>query len=140
MTQESDRRGIGVEISAAPVEGAGAVSQADGISECRPPLGDAQPNDSRPLAPEPRTSSTPLDLESILEWARRAAEDRTEVSSLLDELDPRELRALAARLAQLVGLLELCPADVDPMFFIARLTALAGDFADDPWTRSEADR
>lgn len=139
MTEGDHPRGRGVRILEGRAEGAGAVSEADGISECTPPLPDRLSRKPGAFASSPGAIGFPSDLEGVLEWARRAAEDRSEVPALLDELDPTELRRLAARLTQLVGLLELCPADVEPLYFIARIEGLSGDFAQDPWTSSEAD-
>lgn len=140
MNDERHPGGGGRQISEPRSEGRVAVSRAGGISECRPPFDEADPSDSRDLVAGAHRSIVPNDLETLLEWTRRAVEDRSEVPTLVDELDAAELRALAARLVQLVGVLELCPPDVDPIYFIGRLAALAGDFAEDPWTASEADR
>lgn len=140
MTDEHDPRGGGPQIVGTDSRGRGAVSQAGGISEWRPPLDSALPSVSRDLVDAAVVPEAPSDLEGVLEWARRAADDRTEVPALLDELDVAELRALTARLVQLVGLLELCPSDVEPAYFVARVGALSGDFAQDPWTVAEVDR
>lgn len=140
MNDERHPGGRGVEISEAPSEGRGTVSRPGGISECGPPFDGSQSSDYGSLTATSAVHGVPSDLESVLEWARRAGEDRTEVPALLDELEVPELRAIAARLVQLVGLLELCPAKVEPAYFIARVAALSGDFAQDPWTAAEPER
>jgi hypothetical protein len=140
MTDEHDPRGGGLQICGPDVEGCGAVSQTGRISKRRPPLEGSDNEASAVAGAAPHASGVPSDLEAVLDWARRAAEDRTEVPALLDELDPLEHRALTARLVQLVSLLELRPAGIDAAYFVARFSSLSGDFAQDPWSTTEANR
>lgn len=57
----------------------------------------------------------------LVELALDAVEDPSVMFDLLDVLDVPQMRALVMRLAQVVGLVVIAPAGVDPAWFVTRV-------------------
>lgn len=57
----------------------------------------------------------------LVELALAAVDDPSVMFDVLDGLDAPQMRALVVRLAQVVGLVAIAPAGVDPAWFVARV-------------------
>lgn len=61
------------------------------------------------------------DRAELVELALAAVDDPSVMFDVLDGLDVPQVRALVVRLAQVVGLIAVAPAGVDPAWFVARV-------------------
>lgn len=130
-------RGRGVRILALYALKTGSVSCAHEISECRPPFLNFQFRRKSRKASSVTTHPTPKSSDrsvedrhlaasiperaELVELALDAVEDPSVMFDLLDVLDVPQMRALVMRLAQVVGLIAIAPAGVDPAWFVTRM-------------------
>ncbi|OAN40021.1 hypothetical protein [Microbacterium sp. H83] len=61
------------------------------------------------------------DRAELVELALASVDDPSVLFDVLDGLDAPRMRALVIRLAQVLGLVAIAPAGVDPAWFVARV-------------------
>ena len=73
-----------------------------------------------------REPSALIPERELVELALEAVDDPSVIFDVLDGLDVSQMRALVVRLAQVVGLVAIAPAGVDPAWFVTRVQLATG--------------
>ena len=74
----------------------------------------------------PEPSALIPERSELVELALDAVDDPSVIFDVLDGLDVPQMRALVVRLAQVIGLVAIAPAGVDPVSFVARVQLATG--------------